>query len=952
MPVARPEPPDTRVIAHVDLDCFYVQVEQRRHPELKGKPTAVVQYKPFRGGAIIAVGYEARHAGVTRIMRGDDARKLCPDINLVQVPVAHGKADLTIYRDAGTEVVEIFSRMGICERASIDEVYLDITEAAVVRLMHSPPYAADHYSAEVLGTHIIGLDKDSHSNNVKEWLSRSFASRSDQLLACGALIISELRTAVVKETQFTTSAGIAHNKMLAKLASGMHKPAQQTLVPSSAVQGLLATLPTRKIKYLGGKLGRSLESDHGIKTMGDLLPYTESKLQSMYGVNTGTWLWRVARGMNGEEVEGRTLPKSHGCSKTFPGPESLKNLDTVGHWLSELSAELQERLDEDLQLHHRKARLLVVHAACHIVGRASNTNSKPFPSKSCAIRYGKERVASDAVQLFKRSLSEFCPDVPKLSPVKGESGGSSCVWAVTGLSVSASNMYEVPAGMGTITRFFGSPATSSSKEKATGTTSTLPSSPVSDVSDQAAGTRHERVGAEFPEEVISLNEPDDKILSFLDASMFPCNSLGSLENDEEAHVPSPFETDAEPKSHNNESEAPASPNAYAVLSGREGSAWTQEREVSRSHLQSSLCPPSTHAGSHSRSCKPVKRNLMDHIDPSACNDKDWVCTPTFGEVSKCAQPPPTIELSDISSDCYPKDAMADGSTGTNSALEAKSDLADGISVSRNNVQVILCSPLDFRLQENLSVGSDVETERGPQLNLPMTDIQQSSSSTSNIVGGSLHMPSTEDLKLVHPVLTDQVEPTELLSEPVEESRTCQATLEGPWPLFALKQNSEQPLPPRSASSIVTLPHQTNPEHSTSSAVQIVLPDQANLSPTLGLEANANSPAANVNSVSPNFQSSNRGELHSGANRQGLGSRRRTGFSRVDELWEKWKVASQSSATTPETEAGCPSVGGTREQNETGQRGEGMRRDFQVDGRRSRKRKKSTISDFFVKSPSK
>lgn len=55
--------------------------------------------------------------------------------------------------------------------------------------------------------------QDSHSNNVKEWLSRSFASRSDQLLACGALIISELRTAVVKETQFTTSAGIAHNKV-------------------------------------------------------------------------------------------------------------------------------------------------------------------------------------------------------------------------------------------------------------------------------------------------------------------------------------------------------------------------------------------------------------------------------------------------------------------------------------------------------------------------------------------------------------------------------------------------------------------------------------------------------------------------------------------------------------------------------------------------------------------
>lgn len=53
-----------------------------------------------------------------------------------------------------------------------------------------------------------------------------------------------------------------------------------------------------------------------------------------------TWLWRVARGMNGEEVEGRTLPKSHGCSKTFPGPESLKNLDTVSSLFVVHSAKL------------------------------------------------------------------------------------------------------------------------------------------------------------------------------------------------------------------------------------------------------------------------------------------------------------------------------------------------------------------------------------------------------------------------------------------------------------------------------------------------------------------------------------------------------------------------------------------------------------------------------------
>ena len=57
-------------------------------------------------------------AGVKRNMRGDAARALCPDLQLVQVPTAHGKADLTLYRDAGKRVLDILARKATCERAS------------------------------------------------------------------------------------------------------------------------------------------------------------------------------------------------------------------------------------------------------------------------------------------------------------------------------------------------------------------------------------------------------------------------------------------------------------------------------------------------------------------------------------------------------------------------------------------------------------------------------------------------------------------------------------------------------------------------------------------------------------------------------------------------------------------------------------------------------------------
>lgn len=460
MPIARPEPQDARVIAHIDMDCFYVQVEQRKRPELRGLPSAVVQYNSWKGGGLIAVSYEARKFGVKRSMRGDDAKKVCPNIQLIQVPVARGKADLNLYRNAGSEVVSILSRKGRCERASIDEVYLDLTDAAESMLSENPPEILEVLDEEVLKSHILGLTEDqSNKKTVKEWLCRSDADHQDKLLACGAIIVAELRMDVLKETMFTCSAGIAHNKMLAKLASAMHKPAQQTVVPSSSVQDLLASLPVKKMKQLGGKLGSSLQSDLGVTTVGDLLQFSEGKLQDRYGVNTGTWLWNIARGISGDEVEGRLLPKSHGCGKTFPGPKALKTIASVEHWLNELSEELNERLQSDLHQNKRVAHTLTIHARAY---KCNDLESdKKFPSKSCPLRYGTAKIQEDTLRLFDSALREF------LGSSRVESQGNrNKTWGVTSLSISASKILATPAGT-SILKFFhvGNPSCSSSKQE-------------------------------------------------------------------------------------------------------------------------------------------------------------------------------------------------------------------------------------------------------------------------------------------------------------------------------------------------------------------------------------------------------------------------------------------------------------------------------------------------------
>ncbi|XP_024197220.2 DNA polymerase eta isoform X1 [Rosa chinensis] len=216
MPVARPETSDSRVIAHVGMDCFYVQVEQRKNPELRGLPTAVVQYNSWQGGGLIAVSYEARKYGVKRSMQGAESKKVFPEIQLVQVPVARGKADLNSYRNAGSEVVSILSRKGLCERASIDEVYLDLNDAAETMLAEAPPESLEEIEEEALKSHVLGLDNEDGSEakeNVRKWLCKSNADLCDKLLACGALIVAELGLLVLKETEFTCSAGIAHNKV-------------------------------------------------------------------------------------------------------------------------------------------------------------------------------------------------------------------------------------------------------------------------------------------------------------------------------------------------------------------------------------------------------------------------------------------------------------------------------------------------------------------------------------------------------------------------------------------------------------------------------------------------------------------------------------------------------------------------------------------------------------------
>lgn len=394
---------DNRIVVLVDMDCFYCQVEVRLNPAHTGKPLAVVQYNAWRGGGIIAVNYEARDKGVKRGMRGDEAKKLCPDIVLCQVAEVRGKADLTKYRDAGREIVDVLQEFSNCVQvASIDESYMDITEAVENRLLQMEE--ENSISEDKLSsTFIVGYsddksnDEDQRVEGVKKWLE-NLSDPSCVRLAVGAIITEEMRAAVYRRTSFRCSAGISYNKPLAKLVCAVHKPNRQTVLPPDKVALFFSTLPLRKMRNLGGKFGMEVIERLSCQTMGDLAKFSLQELQQCYDEKNGLWLYNIAHGIDHEPVTKRLIPKSIGCSKNFPGRTALGTKQKIEHWIRELTTEMVVRLTEDQVTNKRRAQHLTISVSQG--PDKSLTTSTRSGALPC---YNVDRIVALALQLISKT---------------------------------------------------------------------------------------------------------------------------------------------------------------------------------------------------------------------------------------------------------------------------------------------------------------------------------------------------------------------------------------------------------------------------------------------------------------------------------------------------------------------------------------------------------------------
>ncbi|XP_077293163.1 DNA polymerase eta [Arctopsyche grandis] len=406
-----------RVVVLIDMDCFYCQVEEKLNPELKGKPIAVVQYNQWQGGGIIAVNYIARSKGVTRHMRGDEAKKMCPEIQLPSVPCVRGKADISKYRDAGKDVAHVLQEFTpLLERASIDEAYLDITDVVASKIDCYTKGERIH-DKFLPNTYILGYDNiesfssDVYDRNELDCEMSGFDQLHSLKLFVGAVIVSEIRTAVYEKTGFRCSAGIAHNKIMAKLVCGMNKPNKQTVLPKNCVANLFESLSINKIRHLGGKFGDLVCKTLNISIMKELENFSEKDLQKKFDEKNGSWLYNIARGIDNEPVTPRFNAKSIGCCKKFAGKMALTDFASLSHWLKELASEIQERLESDSSENNRYPTQMVVSFTKQVT-KGKNVSGSRSVNLSREEIFCAASLAVNSLNLIRKDSKPFCvPEV-------------------------------------------------------------------------------------------------------------------------------------------------------------------------------------------------------------------------------------------------------------------------------------------------------------------------------------------------------------------------------------------------------------------------------------------------------------------------------------------------------------------------------------------------------------
>jgi len=245
-------------IMHVDMDAFFVSVELRSRPGLRGKPV-IVGY-PADRSVVLSASYEARKFGVKSAMPMAVAARMCPSAVIIEP--RH-----KLYYEVSAQLMAIFGSItDLVEPLSVDEAFLDVGGA--IRRLGSP-------------REIGGI----------------------------------IRRRVHEELGITASVGIAASKFVAKIASTRCKPDGLLLIGPDETVAYLHSLPVNALWGVGAKTGEVL-ARMGIRTVADVAATPPSALKKLLGAS-GEHVYRLSWGIDPRPVTPVRLEKSIGAEETF-----------------------------------------------------------------------------------------------------------------------------------------------------------------------------------------------------------------------------------------------------------------------------------------------------------------------------------------------------------------------------------------------------------------------------------------------------------------------------------------------------------------------------------------------------------------------------------------------------------------------------------------------------------
>ena len=296
-----------RTIIHIDIDCFYAQVEMINVPSLKEKPLGIQQKN-----IVVTCNYVARQRGVGKCQYIADAIKICPDLVLV-----NGE-DLAQYRRVSMAVYNSLVRetQSEVERLGMDENWVDVTQMVETRMKEE-----DMIENETIG-HCVGMSCPQPGCGC------------GKRLLMGSVIARELRDLIRREHGLTASAGVSYNKLLAKLSGSLHKPDDQTVLGPGGINTVLD--PERRVTSIPGvgrRMGEMLESG-GVTSVAQLREASTSLLVSA-GIteDSARLVLGLARGRDQSKVKMSGKVASIGLEDRFMGIHDRQGVRDKLVWL-------------------------------------------------------------------------------------------------------------------------------------------------------------------------------------------------------------------------------------------------------------------------------------------------------------------------------------------------------------------------------------------------------------------------------------------------------------------------------------------------------------------------------------------------------------------------------------------------------------------------------------------